>query len=110
MLPTKFVPLNFGALVDMLKACREPSEEVYGDGYDDPELGRQMWLEAAHAMQRAIAIVFAGGYAVGVYKGVFFHLDALLKDASKTNADIALELLNTYGRRGDEFAVIDRSA
>lgn len=87
--------VGWGALVDLINACR-PDDTFVPDPADDPE-GAAEWREAKSATMRAIAIMFGRGYGVGDYKAVFAYLNAELNAGTDT-ITIVNGLLTTWGR------------
>lgn len=81
----------WGALVDLVKAA-SPATEV---DVDDMTTLEELRAERA-TNQRALAIIVAGGYGVGLYKTVFFWLEDQFK-AGADVPDIARDMIATFG-------------
>lgn len=92
----------FGALVDLVKASRDPNPATYEiadvENIADIETAIS-WARAqeeSSANARAVSAIVAGGYQVGIYKAVFFWLqDKLVTDA--TDAAIVWDLIAAFG-------------
>lgn len=94
----------YGALVDLVKFSRHADPATYEisdvENISDMETAVS-WAHAqeeSSANRRAIATIVAGGYSVGIYKEVYFWLDAKVQQADFSDAEIVTELIATFGQ------------
>lgn len=77
---------SYGALIDMITACR----------IDVPDTDGEEAI-AAYASRRMVSMLFGGGYLVGRYKEAFADITAMSNAKTITPAEVLSALVDKYG-------------